>query len=943
MGRGLGELAKQHDDSVKPDEQTSGATVDERGGAKSGESSAGKLSRGTNLGRYVLLDPVGEGGLGVVYAAYDPELDRKVAVKLLRPRASRSATATEGKTRLLREAQAMARLSHPNVVAVHDVGVHEDQVFVAMDLIEGDTLKKWMVVRKRTSREVLQMFLQAGHGLAAAHAANLVHRDFKPDNVLIDKNGRALVTDFGLARAAGSSGDAMEIPVSPEAGTELGHESGPLATPLTAAGIVMGTPGYVAPEQLRGEPADALSDQFSFCVSLYEALYGERPFAGNTLDSYAGAIEQSGAHPRPPTGRVPARLRKILLKGMSLKPADRFASDDSLLKELSKDPARTTRRILLGAGALLVFAAALLGVRQYRLHRLLECEDSVGQFAGTWDAEVKAKMHGAFTATGKPFAEDAWSGVSRTLDAYTASWASTRDEACKATRIHHAQSEESLLLQMACLERERTALKALVDVLGSADGSVVENSVIATQSLDSPKACANFAALRREPTLIPADPEGVVRVAKLRARLAEANALFDASQYAKAVQVATTLAADCDETGDRSLKAEALLILGRAIARSGEDDRKAEQTLTRAYLSATSTRNGIVAARAASNKIGVLARIGDHAEAEFWSDLAQALIDGLGGDDELQADQFLGRSLNYFYKGEYSQAEAEATKAFEIQKRLFGLEDSRTTRALYFRANSVANQNTRWREALDLYQQLVEITERVLGPTHPQLVGYLGDYAEALDALGMSRDGYQIGKRALSIATTSSGPASIEVAAVLGVLARSARYVGEGDRALLYAKRAVAIFEGKPRADAYNMVGCLDELGLALLAKGRSEEALAAFKRSMAIREEARGRDDVALQDALDGAGKAYLGLRQPKQAIPLLERAVRLRQKAWAEPGQLGSTLFALARARSEAKDNPKFARDLALQAREDLAKYPWYASTVKEVDFWLKIHPAR
>jgi eukaryotic-like serine/threonine-protein kinase len=926
--------------SVKADDSTSGATVDERGGGKPRELSGTKLSRGTNLGRYVLLDPIGEGGLGVVYAAYDPELDRKVAIKLLRPRASRSTTATEGKTRLLREAQAMARLSHPNVVAVHDVGVHEDQVFIAMDLIEGETLTRWMA-RKRSAREVLGVFLQAGRGLAAAHAAGLVHRDFKPDNVLIAKDGRALVTDFGLARAAGFLGDLPELPASPVAQTELGHDSGPLATPLTAAGIVMGTPGYVAPEQLRGEPADALSDQFSFCVSLYEALYGERPFAGNTLDGYAAAIEQSGAYPRSATGRVPSRLRRILLKGMSLKPADRFPSVDALLAELSKDPARTTRRMVSGAGVVLACAAALFAARQYGQRRLLECEGSATQLAGVWDATVRARMHRVFTATGKPFAEDAWTGVLRVVDPYAASWAAKRDEACLSTYVRKEQTEEVLLLRMACFERERTALKALVDVLGNADASIVENAVVAAQSLPGTRDCANAAMLRGQPIPISADPASAARVVKMRGRIAEATALYDAGQFAKAITVAGAVAAECDAPGDRSLRAEALFTQGRS-QRESLDYQSAFRTFSEAYLAATSSLNQIVSVRAASWAVDATAYLGKYDDARFWFRLAQAGIDAIGQTDELEAELLLNHGNACGYRGEYGEAAADQRLSLDLAIRTFGPDDHRTNDALNNLAVNLVAQGD-WQRGMELYGQGIKSTERSLGPKHPNLSLFLGNYGEALSALGRPGEGLQACERALTIACETTGPESGIAANALVCLARSARYLSHLDEAYAFAEKIVAIYKNGQKSDWEMLPSGLDELGLVWLAKGRPKEALGVLEESIAKREKTRGPESAELQDALDGAGNAYLQLHQAAKAIPLLERAVRLRQKGLAEPGQLGATLFALARARSEAKDDPKFARELAVQAREDLGKYPWWASTLQQVDAWLKAHPGR
>lgn len=274
---------------------------------------------GATLGRYSVLDCLGRGGMGEVYKAYDPELDRAVALKLMR--ADDSASGAGGRGRMLREAKAMARLSHPNVVAVHDAGVVGHEVFIAMDLVDGTTLDEWLRARPRGWREVVAAFIAAGSGLGAAHAKGIVHRDFKPQNVLVDREGRVFVTDFGLAVA---------------------QTSGAGATPEEIAG----TPAYMSPEQFAGRSLDARTDQFSFCVALYEGLYAERPFRGRGK-ALAEAIKSGVVGAAPRDAKVPAWLRKILLKGLSVDPAQRFASMDALLAALLDDPLAKRRKVAL--------------------------------------------------------------------------------------------------------------------------------------------------------------------------------------------------------------------------------------------------------------------------------------------------------------------------------------------------------------------------------------------------------------------------------------------------------------------------------------------------------------------------------------------------------------------------------------------------------------------
>ncbi|HWB82176.1 MAG TPA: serine/threonine-protein kinase [Nannocystaceae bacterium] len=269
------------------------------------------------VGRYTLLRCIGKGGMGIVYAARDEELGREVAIKLLRAEIAR-----EDDQRLAEEARALARLAHPNVVCVFDVGVHDGQRFIAMEYVVGDNLRRWLGA-PRTLREVLQVFVAAGRGLHAAHTVGLVHRDFKPDNVLVGDDGRPRVLDFGLARPPDAPGPSHPPSLSP--GLD------PLGTALSSAGQVIGTPAYMSPEQYLGEAADARSDQFSFAVALYHAVYGERPFAGDDPQALALSIVRGRLRPIAPRYAVPPWLEQLLERALRVDPAQRFASMDALV------------------------------------------------------------------------------------------------------------------------------------------------------------------------------------------------------------------------------------------------------------------------------------------------------------------------------------------------------------------------------------------------------------------------------------------------------------------------------------------------------------------------------------------------------------------------------------------------------------------------------------
>ena len=320
------------------------------------------------VGRYVLLRKLGEGGMGVVYSAYDQELDRKVALKIIHPERQQD---PELRTRILREAQALARVSAPNVIHVYQVGEVDGQLFIAMEFVNGTTLSKWQSDPTHTWQDVLRMYINAGNGLQAAHEAGLVHRDFKPDNVLIGEDGRPRVADFGLARIEIKQGSGNFMQSLKLAAISVPGKSNPLMTPLTQVGVVMGTPLYMSTEQHMGEPADSRSDQFSFCVALYEAMYKQLPFAGDTVELLAFNSISGKILPRPPGSHVPMPVHEALVRGLSPSAQQRFPSMKELLSALTFDPSvdpsinpTERRRVILSMTAFVLLAAVGLNILQ---------------------------------------------------------------------------------------------------------------------------------------------------------------------------------------------------------------------------------------------------------------------------------------------------------------------------------------------------------------------------------------------------------------------------------------------------------------------------------------------------------------------------------------------------------------------------------------------------
>ena len=467
-----------------------------------GKAQTAKLDRGATVGRYVILNLVGRGGMGEVYAAYDPQLDRRVALKLLHQTAGRGSSVRIARERLLREAKAIARLSHPNVVVVHDAGAIEDpvqgeRVFLAMEFIEGETLASWLAAAPRSWRQIREVFVAAGEGLAAAHAAGLVHRDFKPQNVMVGRDGGVRVMDFGLASDASpdESGAAALLDLAdPQAKPDV------QTIALTGTGILLGTPLYMAPEQFLAKTTDARTDQFSFCVTLYEALYGERPFPSDSFAALVEAVSVGRVRDPAPRTRVPSFLRKLLLRGLAVSPASRHESMRALLDALGDDPLRRRRTVVIGAMLGMIAVAGAFGVERAATRGQRVCRGAGEKLAGVWELEDlgqrRSAVHRAFLGTGRAFADETWGRVSALLDDYVRRWGLMYTDTCEATHVRGNQSAEVMDLRMSCLDGPRNAVRALVDVLSHSNPAVLLQAVNAAGALPPLERCADVPALR---------------------------------------------------------------------------------------------------------------------------------------------------------------------------------------------------------------------------------------------------------------------------------------------------------------------------------------------------------------------------------------------------------------------------------------------------------------
>jgi len=712
---------------------------------------AGLLPRGATVGRYVLLGLVGRGGMGDVYAAYDPELDRKVALKLLNDGQPGSGSQARSRGRLLKEAKSIARLTHPNVVVVHDAGTIDDRVFIAMEFVEGRTLSAWLGGKPRAWSEVRDVFLAAGRGLAAAHAARIVHRDFKPQNVMVAEDGAVRVMDFGLASDSRDADDGGSVKPT-DSDHVVDFASTTAMALMTRTGALIGTPAYMAPEQFKGEAADARTDQFSFCVSLYEALYGERPFAADALDKLIEAVAAGRLRDSSQRARVPAWLRKVVLRGLATKREDRFPSMPDLLAALARDPARK-RRVVIGVGlASVLLAGGALGQHALQTTGAAPCRNPGARLAQVWETPAsdpggahprRDASRAAFLATGAPHAAAVWERAAAILDGYAKRWTAMYSEACEATHVRGEQSAEVLDLRMDCLNRNRDSLRALTDVLATADTSLVGSAIDAANSLPDVGRCADVAVLRAV-LPPPREPAARQQVASVRKRAAEARALGDARRWKEGREKAQPLLAEAERVGYEPLVAEVSALLGYTVGMSGDYKRGAEE-YERALWGAEATRHDEVAAEASVMLVGLSGYLLERPEeGERWARLAEAILRRTGpGHERLHAWLAHNRGLSRMVAGELTTAEQDLRAAVALKRKADG-GDSPDVAQTFDALSTLYARRGDFSAAVDFADQARKVFAQNYGGEHI-LVGLaysnrceylngLSRYGEALDA-----------------------------------------------------------------------------------------------------------------------------------------------------------------------------------------------------------------
>ncbi len=874
-----------------------------------GEWSARRV--GQTIDRYRVVSMLGSGAMGVVVRATDPALGRDVALKLLHPTCDDPGL----ERRLTKEAQALARLSHPNVVQVYDVGHTHGRVFLAMELVEGTTLRAWLHEQPRRVPEILEVFIAAANGLAAAHAEGIVHRDFKPENVLVGRDGRVRVSDFGLAYAA------AELRSPPGQSTDP-PSSGDSSFRSTRTGMTIGTPAYMAPEQYAGEEISAATDQFAVCVALYEALYGERPFGGRSYEELAAAVLR-GALRIPRRRDVPRSVALAIARGLSVDPLRRFPSISALATVLrGRDRSRRSLAVASGLVAAVVVGAGFAIADE----RVPSCEGVAAEIAPAWSNAAGERVHAAFVATGEAYAQDAAGRTVRELDAYAQRWVVARQSTCDEARTG-ARDEASSAAALACLDSAARVLATTVRVLEAGEGSVVETASSLVSELEDPDACL----VVREPldVRLAGDPE----YQRLRAVVEEALVLRRAGRLDDARALHERHHAALDALEPSPLRVRALLSRG-LIASDRRETAEAIDMLTQAHWLAVAQALPKEAASTAlrlafvHNSASV-----DREQAYRW--LREGQVAARQADDPRLTSAALGTEAALLRAdGEYRQARARYGEALAILTRE-GEDDPLVIASDWHMLGAVSRQLGEYDRAEVEIREALAIGRDGLGPEHPFVARVHVSLADTARARGDWDSAHASLDAAIAI---FRGGRTLTLPMALHQRGLLEQEHGEHARAIRTLEEAVALFEQLgaelERGHAWTV------MGISRLALGQLEAAHADLSRALQL-EHSRGRparadeawvqfglgevesemgriDDarrrytaaIELWEASAGVDAALLGppltglaeleLAQGNVSVAraLLERALPLCSPLLAERDELGETSFALARA---------------------------------------------
>ena len=877
--------------------------------ARTREQLVGGVGPDRTVGRYTLLTIVGRGAMGTVHTAYDSTLDRKVAVKIMLSQDSAAQVA------MLAEARALARLSHPNVVTVHEAG-YDGRAFVAMEFAPNGDLRQWMKQEEREPSEIFARMLEAGRGLAAAHRAGIVHHDFKPSNVLIGSDGHAKVADFGLAVVA------QDLQTTESSGDRLRCD--------TAQG---GTPAYMAPERIDGIAGDARSDQFSYCVALFEALVGQRPFMQPTLLARREAIE-SGEIALPPDARpIPRHVEVACRRGLSAEPEQRFPDMEGLLEALA--PRHNRRR--WPVFALVGIAAGATGLLMFgQPAESPPCLHGHSEIERSWNADVRAKLTAALGTNDVPYAAETIARTTAAIDDWTVEWVAGHREACAATQVHGEQSTHLLDLRMACLERHRAALDATVGVLSSDDSAMIERAAAAVYSLPTAMRCAARQALldadRRRTTELSRLPAGWRADPSTEDAIRRSEAEAGAGRYQHAIDILQPYA---DASGlSPSEQARVYVKIGLAQAHAGTPG--TQELLERAFdlaLRANESESAFYAAVWLAGMHGV--SFGRNTEGKLWLGHAAALLETFDGGflgllnlHEIRGIM-LSQNENAFEAGiaEFNEAialiEENSPEHPRLAEHLRNLAETQRRLGRYeqARANIVRARS---------------IIEGAYGVRHPRAAKLLDNHATILMSMGDLDEAETLQRRSLALHRELLGPEHQYSVRNLVGLADIAKHQHDDDKTEALLREAFEL-ETKARGEdspyAHRMSG---DIALIQARRGEVDEAVARVKRGIEVHEAQLGPDNAATVAMVGFLARVYVAAERWEEALAPAERALKASSDDPAAAAEYG---FSLAQALWFSGGDRERARTLAREA-EAAIRGLGHDEEADEVEAWLQAH---
>ncbi|PRP94322.1 serine/threonine-protein kinase [Enhygromyxa salina] len=706
-----------------------------------------EASPAQSIAHYQVLRRVGSGGMGVVYAARDSKLDRVVAIKLVK----RSSMAGGGHERLISVARALAKLSHPNIVQVHEVGAHEGDVYIAMEFVEGQTLSHWRRQTRPSLNKLLQVFVAAGHGLVAAHEAGIIHRDFKPSNVLVGSNGRVRVVDFGLACTA-----IEGAPTTTDHATTSGSP--------TSSTRVVGTPGYIAPELFAERPADERSDQFAFCVALCEALSGQQPTTGELL-------------------RVrPLWLRRALERGLAEDPAQRWPSMAGLIATLDR-----TRRIRRRAGVVLLAAGLLggFGLAQAMSPSRADCSEIGREFDAVWNDERRDLVNAHLDAGGPAWTKAVSNQLELAFAEQREAWLDVRERVCKGSLVNDESGD--LQLAHACLDRHLQRIDSLVQFVLSADPRTLVNIDDQIAELGDPRACGDGSRLLAAPP----PGEHVDEIRQLELELDKLGLRVAGGDFTTAVSQSSRLLERAQAVNYPRILAE-VLELQSVIASERGDAHSAVAASIETALAAESAGDDLQVFLARRRLVDLYAEELDNLDAaKLWYAQAQASFARLGSPAVLEVALLDASSELAVAAGELERAQIELERALE-RARLLDPAHRRVEQLELSLANLLADRGDH-PGALARYRSLAERQAARLGADHPSVakiehnLGLLHFELDDLDQAQVHLD------RALDIQTRAFGDDAPQLLPTLALLAQVALGRDDPEQSLTIATRMIPL------------------------------------------------------------------------------------------------------------------------------------------------------